>query len=353
MQSASPLPTTTPLTQLAASPRWFPHALDPLSDQLLLVERPEADYRAASFLDDRSLTQGTPRRIVAWAELERALPGNARQDADYIFHIGHVGSTLVSRLLGELGTVFALREPLLLRTLHDLAAISGAPDSPWAPEWLKPRLATARVLLSRTFRPAQRAMVKATSFTSDLAPLLVPEGSRALLMFDAPARYLENILAGEASRRELQMVSGQRLKRLAGRLGEAPARLWELDEGQKAALGWACEMSALIAAADALGAHARWCDFSDFLLTPGDKLNEIADFFDHSITPAEATAIAAGPYMSRYSKGLDHAYSPKLRGEVLARSRTENRTAIAGGLAWLEQAAGRHPLLARCLETGS
>ena len=39
-----------------------------------------------------------------------------RSDARWIFHIGHVGSTLVSRLLGELDEVLAIREPRLCAT---------------------------------------------------------------------------------------------------------------------------------------------------------------------------------------------------------------------------------------------
>ncbi len=79
-------------------------------------------YRAASFLDQRILTPNSERAEAGWAEL--ALPAEARRDAQYIFHIGNVGSTLISRLLGELPDVFALREPLLLR---DFAAAASAP----------------------------------------------------------------------------------------------------------------------------------------------------------------------------------------------------------------------------------
>ena len=45
------------------------------------------------------------------------MDGDLRSDARWIFHIGHVGSTLVSRLLGELAGVLAIREPRLLRDL--------------------------------------------------------------------------------------------------------------------------------------------------------------------------------------------------------------------------------------------
>src|SRR5687768_18001668 len=100
---------------LAATPLWFPHLLDPVTDRLLLVEKAEAEYRDSAFLDERSLKAGRARHGVEWWHLAAAFPPAARRDLHYIFHIGHVGSTLVSRLLGELPAILSLREPLILR----------------------------------------------------------------------------------------------------------------------------------------------------------------------------------------------------------------------------------------------
>ena len=338
-----------PLAELARSPRWFPHALDAATDRVLLVERSEQDYRAASFLDDRSLGQDTARHVAGWRDLQAAFPAAARRDASYIFHIGHVGSTLISRLLGELPTIFSLREPLLLRNFHDLALLSGQPESPWAPEWIDPRMATLRALLSRTFRPDQTAIVKATSFTSELAPRFVGEGARALLLFTPAASYLENILAGDASREEVHALAGQRLKRLSRRLGELPWKLWELSFGQRAALAWACEMTALAAASQALDERALWADFDAFLADPAPQLGEIARFFGHELPEARAREIASSPLMGRYSKGLEYEYSLALRAQILAQSRVSNRAEIGEAMAWLDDAARLYPAIAEAL----
>jgi hypothetical protein len=337
-----------PLAEVARSPRWFPHALDPATDRVLLVEKSEADYRSASFLDDRALAPNGAQHVAAWRDLEAALPAEARRDAGYIFHIGHVGSTLISRLLGELPGVFALREPVLLRNFHDLAMLSGQPESPWAPEWLDQRITTLRALLSRTFRPEQRAIVKATSFTSELAPRFVGN-SRALLLYTGALPYLENILAGETSRQEVHALAGQRLKRLSRRLGEVPWKLWDLSFGQRAALAWACEMTSLAAASDALGESVRWSDFDAFLADPAARLREIAHFFGQPLDEAGARQIVEGPLMRRYSKGLEYEYSPDLRAQVLAQSRDRNRAEIREAMAWLEEAAGRFPVIADAL----
>ncbi len=84
-----------------------------------MVRMREEDYRAASFLDDRMLTAQSKG---AWVPLEQVMEKAQRIEArplHFIFHTGHVGSTLLSRLLGETGGVLSLREPLPLRSLAD------------------------------------------------------------------------------------------------------------------------------------------------------------------------------------------------------------------------------------------
>ncbi|MEA3048926.1 MAG: hypothetical protein QOG84_762 [Sphingomonadales bacterium] len=168
----------------AATPHWFPQRYDAASDSVLLVARSEADFRAAAFLDERSLAPGIPSHLVPWPTVAGAVPSDARRDIQYIFHLGHVGSTLISRLLGELPEVLALREPQILR---DVAAC--LEQGVWDAE----RLDALTALLSRTFRPEQRAMAKASSFVSEIAAELVPNGSRALLLCASAEAYIANI----------------------------------------------------------------------------------------------------------------------------------------------------------------
>src|SRR3546814_17403385 len=87
---------------IGRSPEWFPHQIDLATDRVVLLRMSEADYRAASFLDQRALRPGAEMRAVEWKALSDDVPLDARRDAQYIFHIGNAGSTLISRLLGEL-----------------------------------------------------------------------------------------------------------------------------------------------------------------------------------------------------------------------------------------------------------
>ena len=112
--------------EIARDARWLAQALDPNEGMVRLVAMDRDSYRAASFLDDRLMQQPVDAQIIAWPDVESAVAGEIRTDARWIFHIGHVGSTLVSRLLGEIAGVLAVREPRLLR---DLAREAGRLDA--------------------------------------------------------------------------------------------------------------------------------------------------------------------------------------------------------------------------------
>jgi hypothetical protein len=279
------------------------------------------------------------------------VPADARRDVQYIFHIGHVGSTLISRLLGELPGIFALREPLIVRTFDEMLAERGRPEALWDPASLPARLDVMTALLSRTFRPGQRAMVKATSFASESAAALVPAGSKALLLHVSPQRYIETILAGENSRRDLGATAPARLKRLHRRSGGHRWNLWEMNEGARTAMAWAAEVTSLAQAEEGLPEGSTfWMDFDSFLAAPAERLQALAAFFGAELDPAGAGQLARHPLMSRYSKATDHEFGPKQRAALLAEARRDHAETIAAGLGWLEAAARDVPAIARCLE---
>jgi hypothetical protein len=317
------------------NPEWLPFEVDLAADRVALLRLSEAEYRAASFLDQRVLTPASEIRQTAWSSLD--LPAEARRDADYIFHIGNVGSTLVSRLLGDLPTAFALREPAILRSF--------AASAPREEDF-----ARLLALLSRTFRADQRANVKATSFTSEIAPHLVAPGSRALLLYAAPERYLENILAGENSWQTLAALSPVRLARLQGRCPGLEADISAMHDGLKAALGWACEMTSLEQAAAALpDGSVMWLDFDTFLADPPRHFQAIAAHFGHDADAATARTICEGPLMRRYSKALEYDYSPGLRRQILAEARARHAAPIRDALNWLTTLETRYPAAAQAI----
>jgi hypothetical protein len=316
--------------------RWLAQALDPASGLVRLVEMDRATYRAASFLDDRLLQSPVRSCVMSMVDLAAAMPSEARRDARWIFHIGHVGSTLIARLLGELESVLSVREPRLLR---DLAALPSAERAPLMP--------AVQALYSRTFGPRETALIKTTSFASEVAAKLVPLGGRALMLTTSPETYVATILAGENSCRELPVVAASRAARMKDRVPAfniAPGSLPDL-----AAAAWACEASALEAAAGAMGDRALFMDFDRFLDDMAGSLRTLADFFGFTASDEAIAAIVAGPLPTRYSKAMEYDYGPSLRAQLLEQARDEHRDTLPAAITMLDEAARDAPLLAAAL----
>lgn len=322
--------------QIARDATWLAQALDPAAGLVRLIAMDRDSYRAASFLDDRMLQQPVDAQVVPWPEVQAAMNGELRTDARWIFHIGHVGSTLLSRLLGEIPGVLAIREP---RFLRDIAAM---------PEDLRhPYFEPASKLMSRTFAEDELACVKATSFVSEIAPELVPQGERALFMYATPGNYIASILAGENSMKELRVLAPGRAGRMAKRVTGLPANG---ADAQLAAAAWACEMTSLESAAGRmLDRSIEWLDFDRMLADVPQALGRSADHFGFAAGEAELIEIAMGPLMTRYSKAMEYEYSPVLRHDLIAEAEAHHRSDIETALAMLRRAAEKSPLLARAI----
>jgi len=345
MPAASP---TDPFAQaVAASPALFPHAIDLQSGAVTLVHLREAEVEAASFLDDRLLRPGMMRRTVDWAQLATAA-GTLPEHLGFLFHIGHVGSTLVARLLGAHPDVLALREPQVLRTLAQAAI---APEvTGWSAQELEERTRVILRLLSRGFRPAQMPIVKTTSYVSELAESFLSRAAlpRALFLTVSPVNFLATILGGENSPAEARMLAPSRLTRLTKRTGAA-WRLEALSPGEMVAMGWACEMTALTRAAEIAAERVLWMDFDRFLAEPQPHLARAFAHFGIGAAPAAVEAILAGPDMQRYSKAPEHPYDAGIRAEVLREAQRIAGEEIARGQRWLDAAAQENPAIAAVL----
>ena len=322
-------------SEIASDAGWLVQALDPATGIARLIAMTPDAYRAASFLDDRMLDGAVTTRALPFAEVAAAMPGDARRDARWLFHIGHVGSTLMARLLGELDDVLAVREPRILR---DLAAMPGEQRSALVP--------AIQLLFSRTFAPNEMALVKATSFVSEISPELVPPGERALFLTVDPRSYIATILAGPNSLIELRTLADSRAGRMAARVHG----LTGMSEAHLAAAAWACEMTALERAAEAMtDRRLLWANFDRLLDDMAAGLSEIAAFFGFDAPPGRLREIAAGPLMGRYSKALEYDYSPSLRARLIEQETRTRGGEIDDALAMLERSAQESPLLARAL----
>lgn len=328
---------------LGRSPELFPHQLNVRDDSIEFLRLSRADYETASFLDGRILTPGSQRVELPWPQVAGAIKAAGLAEAcDYIFHIGHVGSTLLSRLVGAHRGVFALREPAVLRTFAQINEEPEAKPRAWPDAGWDERLGGCLKLLSRTFEPQQIAVIKATSFVCEISAALLsrPANPKALMMFVSPESYLATILGGPNSRREAALLTPSRLARLQRRIGADVGQATRLSEGEAVALGWACETAALAHSASAAAARVLRLDFDRFLAEPL-LLMTVLQHFGIDAGLREVHAILRGPHMRRYSKAPEHAYDAALRREVLDEARAVHGEEIRRGLAWLDRAAAQ------------
>jgi hypothetical protein len=321
-----------------ASPRLYPLSFDAASERVRFIALTEENYRFESFLDERLLEKFGFGRWTPFDDVRQAVAGTDAE-CDFIFHIGHVGSTLLSRLLGEDGRVFSLREPAILRTLAvaELSSLDRGVLDDQTRLFLK--------LWARVWRPGQRTLLKATSFVSETAPRLMTLNStaRAILMYVQPRTHLAAILAGEASRAELAVNAPMRLTRLHRRLGGPIWRLGVLSEGERAAMSWACEVMALDQVAAQFAGRVLWLDFDALLAEPDFWLAAALRRLHGEASGAAVEAILHSEHLRRYAKAPEHVFDTSVRQQALADSSQTHREEIDRGMAWLEGAASAHP----------
>ncbi len=325
------------LTALATDASVFPHQYAPMTDQLLLTRIPVATLREASFLDERILTRETQG---VWVRAEDAAGAAAAPPAppvSYIFHSGHCGSTLISRLLSAAGDALALREPLPLRAFaFDFAEGGGAMLSV---ERARERLALLEKLWARG---ASSAVVKATSICTGLAGDLLSPENRAIYISQKPEIHLAVLLAGRNAVNDLRAFAQMRWRRLNAPIPLPP--LAGYSTGELAALNWLAETHA------AARANLQVIDFDRLLTAPEENLSAAASVLGVAATPEKIAAAAASPIMTKYSKAPEHDYDARLRSDIIAEARRAHGTEIKKGMDWLSRLGAQHDAVKAVLD---
>ena len=340
---------------LPVSPDAWAHNLDLPGGRVLVLRLDERAYRAASFLDDRILTPATQG---AWLPAATVTEASRRvrepRPLHFIFHTGHVGSTLLSRLLDETGIVLPLREPLLLRAMADAGDSLGRPESLLSEAQFGALLDMAQRLWSRGYGSTRAVVVKATSSAGRLAPELLaasPE-SKAVYLGLGAEPYLATLLGGANSATDLRGHGPGRMRRLLAGRSLPVQPLHALSAGELAALGWLAESLSRRDAISAHGSRVLSLDFDAFLADVPRQLASVASHFGLAADAATLARAAASPVLGRYSKAPALPFPPGERAARLAESRRSNRDEIARGLAWLDRLGAADASIAALLSGG-
>ena len=317
-------------TDFLRDPEYLPFRLDLAGDRVLFVRLDAEQRREAAFLDQRALP---PQPQGAWVPLSMlSTPDTDDAPADAIFHIGHCGSTLLSRLLDSWPEVESLREPLPLR---DLAAAWRASTPP------RDLLALLMACWRRPLPPASRIAIKATSSCNALIePMLRDCGLRRAILLDMPlAPWLATLLKSEDSVRDALAASDERAAVLHAQGIAIDGKYAPRDAIEACAMGWLAERLRFEALARGeFASRVLHVDFEDLLSSPEATLMRIAA---HLSLDADGIAHAlASPAWGRYSKAQQHGYGREDRAHDLALARERFGEEIARGVAWVEHAMG-------------
>jgi hypothetical protein len=328
--------------QLSSSPDAYPQKLDLVRDAALVIRMDAAAYRGASFLDDRILGPATTGAWIPFARVAAAAAQiRGRRPIHFIFHTGHVGSTLVSRLLDETEAVLSLREPLPLRTLAEARDALGHCHSLLSNAQFDAAVDTFMALWSRGYARDASVIVKATSSAGRLAAALLQRhlASRAIYLNLEPEPYLATLLAGQNSPIDLRGHGAERIRRLQSIVGEPLGPLHAMSIGELAAMSWLAESHSQHDAVGRFPDRVLAIDFDAFLARVPEHMAHIVSHFG---LPADARYLAAvgrSPALTRYSKAPEYDYTPEVRAEILREARRDHRDEIHKGLVWLERLA--------------
>ena len=298
-------------------------AFDPAQDRAWVLHfRPE-DYRRASFLDQRALHhRDIPGWVVSRAELTAGLDSPPAPDRlHWLFHIGHCGSTLASRLMDLLPGVLGLREPLPLLTLAN--ARGDVATQPWQDIVLH--------LLTRGFDDTRAVIVKPTSLVATMAgELLRGSGKGCLLWVD-----LQTWLATMLREKDLtDAVFDNEDLRLAGSgLDRDP-----LPDGPRLGRAWLAEQIRWqrLMADPALAPRLMDLDFASLLADPAAISARLAAHYGLEVPADWARRIADSGLLRRYAKDDAQQFDAQTRERELAAAADRHASAIAEGLLWAE-----------------
>lgn len=315
---------------------FLPFQLDVAQRRMLLLRLTARQRAEAAFLDERAMPR-PPQG--AWAPLQAVVDEGSRLPSPtigWIFHIGHCGSTLLSRLLQAWPGHQVLREPLPLRALATASFRRTLP-----PADIRALVEALPRLWARPLEGARATLVKATSSCNGLLDglLAARAGDRAILLSMPLRDYLATLLKSPGSIEDVVAAAGERTAFLQGVLPDGTGMPPPRSAGEACAMAWLAERMRFDALA---AAHDRVLrvDFEALLAEPRTVLSSVVAHL--RLDYAHLDEAMASPWWHRYAKAGEHAYGPvdRAHDQRLAQERFAGE--IARGVAWVRRVSPRH-----------
>lgn len=335
--------------RLADRAEIFPHQIDLINDKLLLAELSADEVSATSFLDQRVLKQTTRGVWVPWqmvADIINKAPNG--EPTGFIFHVGHCGSTLLSRLIAFAEDTQSLREPLPLRILaQDLANFHDGRS------FLnqQAQLERLQILLKMWNRGVRHTVIKTTSICTDLLPQIhsFQPDAKSIFIYNRSETHIATLLAGQNALTDLKGFAQLRLQRLQQITG-LDIHLNQLSLGQLAALSWLSETTSVTRSLEKYSEQIALLGFESLLQHPAGTLAQLLKHLNITANNETVEKAIRSPVLKSYSKAPEHQYNAQTRAAILADSRSRFRQEIKAALDWLANLARESDLVATALK---
>jgi hypothetical protein len=322
------------LDALATDPDIHFHDFDLGQRTATLVKVSEAELRAASFLDARALKADSRGLVVPLEAFIDAAEQVPAQSFDAIFHIAHCGSTLVSRMLGELPRNLPKREPLAWLGCAYYARRVQVDITERA--WGRLLNATQR-MLARRHRDGDRVLLKSTSVAANLVPwVLMPDQTRrAVCVTMTFESWLANLLDDADARADVLGRSKQWLQDLH-QVTPRQDLVDGLSELETLAACWLAPMRWFAGGMRLVPERTRIVTTEQLFEHPTVGLAALAAFLDLHAEVEQIQAVVDGPLLKEYSKAPGVAYDAPAAAAKLAAARERHAADIVKARAFVD-----------------
>jgi hypothetical protein len=331
------------LREMLSSPAMFLRDVDPLRGIATFSPMSEASYRESIFLDNRIARAGDHDTAMDLEELLALVRDRPRRKRPlhYLFHIGHCGSTLISRVLGERDRFLALREPPLMMGLSRSMRALGRPGFPISRERWKSLLDLSLWMLAKTWRQNQTVLIKPTSQAGNLIPVLMnyTGNEKAILLYVDLETYLITMLRPHGRREARLFAADYAVREFSGLAPGFPEGLDHYGAPQLAVMSWLLHVRefAGITSRPSMAARLLPLHFDTFLDDPADSLIEICRFLDQPVSEDELALLTSPTLLETASKKTALRYGRQARVDELREARQAFEAEIEEGLEWADR----------------
>ena len=330
---------------LFLNPEWMPWEV---TEQTLAFRHLTAErVRSAAFLDSRSAKSGDQMVKLPLAQL-RTVSFNLHKPRpiSHIFHLSHVGSTFIGRLLADVEKLTVLREPQVLRGLTQLFYRQRFGQISIAREELEAITGKIASLLGRS--ASGHVAIKHTSSNLSLAPLLsidfAPNG--ALAIYTSLVDFLAHSMVSDGLKSDSVSNAERRLVQLNELLYLDQLRLPGLSYAQVVAVNWLIECQRLHMLNQAFPS-VKLMDFDRTASEPELLVETLAAALPVIDKTAKKKLLKSEAWGKSAKSGKDFTYED--RAKKLAESKRKHAEEIKSALIWARSLAERNPTLGAVL----